>query len=333
MWSPDGKWLYVSAEEADSVDIVDVAKGEVVKSVKVGDRPRGIGFLPDGSRAYVAAENADMVNVFDTAKQEVIARIKVASRSNGVVVHPDGKRVFLSSGGKGTVQVLDTATNAIVAETPVGKRPWNMALTPDGKKLYVACGRSNAVAVIDTDELREDRRRFPSANCRGASRSVEWRPARRAARGGCCGFSAAGADGARGGHQRPTIPVPLGTVEVVGTTPLPGLGTPLSRCPPTCRPSGRATSRGSDRRASPIFSTSMRTACRVNSPTGNTFQPDVSFRGFTASSLLGTPQGLSVFQDGVRINEAFADVVNWDLLPKNAVASMQLLPGSNPSSA
>jgi YVTN family beta-propeller protein len=53
VWSPDGKWLYVSAEEADSVDIVDVAKGEVVKSVKVGDRPRGIGFLPDGTRAYV----------------------------------------------------------------------------------------------------------------------------------------------------------------------------------------------------------------------------------------------------------------------------------------
>ena len=51
---------------------------------------------------------------------------------------------------------------------------------------------------------------------------------------------------------------------------------------------------------------------------------------FTASSLLGTPQGLSVFQAGVRINEAFADVVNSDLLPKNAIASMQLLPGSHP---
>ena len=56
----------------------------------------------------------------------------------------------------------------------------------------------------------------------------------------------------------------------------------------------------------------------------------MSFRGFTASPLLGTPQGLSVFQDGVRINEAFADVVHWDLLPQNAIASMQLLPGSNP---
>src|SRR4029079_19048421 len=58
VWSPDGKLLYVSAEEADSVDIIDVARGEVVKSVKVGDRPRGIGFLPNSSRAYVAAGKA-----------------------------------------------------------------------------------------------------------------------------------------------------------------------------------------------------------------------------------------------------------------------------------
>ena len=51
-----------------------------MKSVKVGDRPRGIAFLPDGSRAYVAAENADTVNVFDTANHDVIARIKAGSR-------------------------------------------------------------------------------------------------------------------------------------------------------------------------------------------------------------------------------------------------------------
>ena len=74
----------------------------------------------------------------------------------------------------------------------------------------------------------------------------------------------------------------------------------------------------------------MPTASPSSSPSGNDFQPDLSFRGFTASPLLGTPQGLSVFQDGVRINEAFADVVHWDLLPQNAIASMQLLPGSNP---
>jgi outer membrane receptor protein involved in Fe transport len=68
----------------------------------------------------------------------------------------------------------------------------------------------------------------------------------------------------------------------------------------------------------------------INSAQGNPYQPDVSYRGFTASPLLGTPQGLSVFQDGVRINEPFGDVVNWDLLPQSAIATLQVMPGSNP---
>ncbi|HZP93976.1 MAG TPA: Plug domain-containing protein [Burkholderiales bacterium] len=54
----------------------------------------------------------------------------------------------------------------------------------------------------------------------------------------------------------------------------------------------------------------------------NPFQPDVSFRGMTASPLLGTPQGLSVFLDGVRINEPLGDVVNWDLVPQNAIPTI-----------
>src|SRR5204863_9672467 len=72
------------------------------------------------------------------------------------------------------------------------------------------------------------------------------------------------------------------------------------------------------------------TSVTGNAAQGNPYQPDISFRGFTASPLVGVPQGLSVFQDGVRMNEPFGDVVNWDLLPQSAIASIQLLPGSNP---
>jgi iron complex outermembrane receptor protein len=59
------------------------------------------------------------------------------------------------------------------------------------------------------------------------------------------------------------------------------------------------------------------------------FQPDILYRGFTASPVLGAPQGLAVFQDGVRINEAFGDAVNWDLVPANAVARVDVV-GTNP---
>ena len=124
--------------------------------------------------------------------------------------------------------------------------------------------------------------------------------------------------------------VNLGRIDVIGTTPLPGLGTPLEQIPSNVQNfGGRDLSRQRTGGVAEFLDLNANSV-NLNSPTGNAFQPDVSFRGFTASSLLGTPQGLSVFQDGVRINEAFADIVNWDLIPKNAVASMQVLPGSNP---
>jgi len=52
--------------------------------------------------------------------------------------------------------------------------------------------------------------------------------------------------------------------------------------------------------------------------TGNQFQLDLNYRGFTASPVDGTPQGLAVYQNGVRINEVFGDIVNWDFIPQNA---------------
>jgi len=63
---------------------------------------------------------------------------------------------------------------------------------------------------------------------------------------------------------------------------------------------------------------------------GNPYQADVRFHGFTASPLLGSPQGLAVYQDGVRVNEPFGDVVSWDLIPTNAIKQMQVIPGTNP---
>lgn len=68
----------------------------------------------------------------------------------------------------------------------------------------------------------------------------------------------------------------------------------------------------------------------LNEVQGNPLQADLNFRGFTASPLLGTPQGLSVYLDGVRLNQPFGDVVSWDLIPRTALNSLSMLPGANP---
>ena len=125
----------------------------------------------------------------------------------------------------------------------------------------------------------------------------------------------------------PTLPA----VEVISTTLLPGLGTPLQDVPANVQVH---SSEDMDRQRPSSLSDYLEfnaTSVNVNSAQGNPFQPDISFRGFTASPLLGLPQGLSVFQDGVRVNEPFGDVVNWDLIPASAIKSIQLVPGSNPT--
>ena len=63
----------------------------------------------------------------------------------------------------------------------------------------------------------------------------------------------------------------------------------------------------------------------ISEVTGNPFQPDVQFRGFVASPVDGTPQGLAVYQNGVRINEAFGDTVNWSLIPTAAIQSVTVV--------
>ena len=63
----------------------------------------------------------------------------------------------------------------------------------------------------------------------------------------------------------------------------------------------------------------------INEVAGNPFQPNVEFRGFVASPVAGTPQGLAVYQNGVRVNEAFGDTVNWDLIPTAAIKSVTVV--------
>ncbi|MDQ6640811.1 MAG: TonB-dependent receptor, partial [Pseudomonadota bacterium] len=132
------------------------------------------------------------------------------------------------------------------------------------------------------------------------------------------------------GADNPAEAVELSKVDVIGTTPLPGLGAPVRDVPANVQV---YTSKdlGKQRHGTLAeFLERNPTSVTANAAQGNPYQLDIGFRGFTASPLVGVAQGLSVFQDGVRINEPFGDVVNWDLLPQSAIASIQLLPGSNP---
>jgi outer membrane receptor protein involved in Fe transport len=125
----------------------------------------------------------------------------------------------------------------------------------------------------------------------------------------------------------PTLSV---TVTVVGTTPLPGVGVGLDRLPAPVQTATSLDIQQSGALDLSAFMNARLNGVHVNEVQGNPYQPDVNYRGYTASPLLGTPQGVSVYMDGVRLNQPFGDVVSWDLIPRAAIATMAMMPGSNP---
>ncbi len=139
-------------------------------------------------------------------------------------------------------------------------------------------------------------------------------------------FVSASALAAGGGA--PVVDLP--TLDIFSTTPLSGTGVDVTKVPAAVT---KVDSKEIQRAGfpTPAKALSLNTpSIDMQTISGNDLQPDVFFRGFDASPVPGTPEGVAVYQNGVRINEAFGDTVNWDLIPSVAIKSMDVI-SNNPA--
>lgn len=122
----------------------------------------------------------------------------------------------------------------------------------------------------------------------------------------------------------------LPQVVVIANAPLAGLGLPADEIPANVQTAVSQEMRRQRTLDLADYLNNSFSGISASANAANPFQLDVNYHGFTASPLLGTPEGLSVYVDGVRINESFGDTVNWDLIPQAAISTVTLLSGSNP---
>ena len=122
----------------------------------------------------------------------------------------------------------------------------------------------------------------------------------------------------------------LPPVIVIGNAPLPGLGLPLNQIPANVQTGNSEDMQRQQALGLADYLNGNFSGINVSESADNPFQLDITYHGFTASPLLGTPEGLSVYVDGVRVNESFGDTVNWDLIPESAIRNVTLMSGSNP---
>jgi iron complex outermembrane receptor protein len=126
-------------------------------------------------------------------------------------------------------------------------------------------------------------------------------------------------------QQAPQDTRVLEEIVVVGVTPVPGFAVDRDKIPGNIQ-TLRASDLNRSGAASMLGALDQQvSSVNFNDAAADPFQPDVLFRGFEASPVLGTPQGMAVYQNGARINEAFGDTVNWDLLPDIAIDRIDTL--------
>ncbi len=170
--APTGPRVYVSNEMSGTVSVVDPASRQVVATITVGKRPRGIRASADGKTIFVALSGSpvggpgvdesklpppdrqhDGIGVIDVATGRLTRVLNGGTDPEQFVISADGRRLFIANEDAGLTTVLDVDTGEIVKQVEVGGEPEGVDISPDGRFVYVTAEADNQVFAIDTSSL------------------------------------------------------------------------------------------------------------------------------------------------------------------------------------
>ena len=161
---------YVTNEDGESISVLDTDRAEVVSTVNVGKRPRGLKLSHDGKELYVAVSGlpkcppttpdeacaklerdlaADGIAVIDTATLKLSRLLKSGSDPEQFDLSHDGKLLYIANEDTGTLTVANIATGAVDKSVPVGKEPEGVRVTPDGHWIVVTSEEGNSIYLVD----------------------------------------------------------------------------------------------------------------------------------------------------------------------------------------
>lgn len=171
---PEGAYrVYVTNEASGDLSIIDSGRHEVIATVQLGKRPRGIHAGPDGKTIYVALSgspmappgvdestlpppdrSADGIGVFDVATNRLLRVIASGSDPEEFDLSKDGKLLYVSNEDVAKASIVDIAAGKVTHELPVGEEPEGVTTSPDGRFVYVTSENDGAIFVIDTAAAR-----------------------------------------------------------------------------------------------------------------------------------------------------------------------------------
>ena len=172
--SGDGNRLYVVAQEANALLVVDPVSQKVINKIMVGEQPHSVILSSNGQRAYVSNQWSDNVSVIDLATSKVIDTLKTGNGPAGLSLSHDGKSLYVVNSYSSSISLIDLSTKEEQKRFTTGNNPTGAKLSPDGKTLVVTSRRAiiapygepikSELTVIDENTQRvSDRKNIESA--------------------------------------------------------------------------------------------------------------------------------------------------------------------------
>lgn len=141
---------YVTNEKDNSLSVIDTEKLEVTKTIKIGQRPRGVVLSKDGKWVIVCTSDDNIIQVYDAKTLEFVKTLPSGPDPELLILHPDGKTLYVANEDDNLVTVVDIEQAKVVSDVPVGVEPEGMGMSPDGKVLVNTSETTNMAHFIDT---------------------------------------------------------------------------------------------------------------------------------------------------------------------------------------
>ena len=148
-----GERLFVCALGNNSVEVLDLQKGQRIHSIIGLGSPQGIAYIPDADRIVVANDQGGICKIFDGKSYQQLGLINLGDDADNVRYDAAAKRVYVGF-GNGGLALVNAANGKQVGSIKLSAHPEAFRLESNGKRIFVNVPNARHVAVVDRDRSK-----------------------------------------------------------------------------------------------------------------------------------------------------------------------------------
>jgi DNA-binding beta-propeller fold protein YncE len=150
-FDPVAERLFVCALGNNTVEVVDLRKGERIRSITGLGSPQGVAYVAGLDRLLVANDNGGICKVFDGKSFKQLNELNLSDDADNVRYDDATKEIYVGF-GNGGIAIINPADGKQIHSIKLSAHPEAFELEKHGRRIFVNVPDARHVAVVDRDK-------------------------------------------------------------------------------------------------------------------------------------------------------------------------------------